>query len=69
MNDMPLDATIDRAWQFAFARSPNDSERATMRSFIEAQRAGFGTDAAASDKALAEFCHVLLCLNEFVYVD
>lgn len=68
-NDMPLDATIDRAWQFAFARSPNDSERATMRSFIEAQRAGFGTDAAATDKALAEFCHVLLCLNEFVYVD
>jgi hypothetical protein len=28
-----------------------------------------GTTPQATDKALVEFCHVLLCLNEFVYVD
>lgn len=67
--DTPLEATIDRAYQVAFARTPNAEERAKMLAFIESQRSSLGTDAAATDKALTEFCHVLLCLNEFVYVD
>jgi len=67
--DAPLSETIDRAYQIAFARSPSEPERAQMLDFIESQGSTLGTDAAASDKSLTEFCHVLLCLSEFVYVD
>ncbi len=67
--EAPLNETINRAYQTAFARAPSESERSQMLAFIEAQRRSFGTDAAAVDKACIEFCHVLLCLSEFVYVD
>ena len=41
-----------------------------MLAFIDQQRTAMGGDSPeTTDKALVEFCHVLLCLNEFVYVD
>lgn len=64
-----IEASIDRAYQQAFARHPSDAERSRMLAFVEAQRSSFGMDPSSVDKALTEFCHVLLCLNEFVYVD
>ncbi len=68
--DSPLNVAVDRAYEICFARSPSDPERARMLAFIEAQRGAMGGDAAvATDNALIEFCHVMLCLNEFVYVD
>jgi hypothetical protein len=67
--DAPVEETINRAYQVAFARSPSPEERTRLAAFVDAQRASFGTDPAATEKALAEFCHALLCLNEFVYVD
>ncbi len=51
------------------ARRPTRSER-RMLAFVDQQRAAMGGDSPeTTDKALVEFCHVLLCLNEFVYVD
>jgi hypothetical protein len=67
--DAPLSSAIERAYQMALARLPQESERARMLAFVESQRAAMGGDPAATGKALTEFCHVLLCLNEFVYVD
>lgn len=60
---------IDRAYRIAFARPANEAERNRMLAFIEQQRAALGDIPDAADKAFVEFCHVLLCLNEFVYVD
>ena len=40
-----------------------------MRSFIERQAESYGNTPAARDQALTDFCQVLLCLNEFIYVD
>ena len=68
--ETPLAAAIDRGYQIAFGRSPSDVERTRMLEFIEQQRSAMGGDTPdATDKALVEFCHVLLCLNEFVYID
>lgn len=65
-----LDAQIENAYRLALQRGPADGERSAMRAFIEQQRAVFGgEEPAATDKAFAEFCHVLFCLNEFVYID
>ncbi len=68
--DVPLSAAIDRGYEIAFGRSPTDAEQARMLAFIEQQRTAMGGDSPEStDKALIEFCHVLYCLNEFVYID
>lgn len=59
--DVPLETAIDRGYQIAFARLPSAEEKQAMLAFVQQQ-----TDV---NLALAEFCQVLLCLNEFVYVD
>jgi hypothetical protein len=69
-NEVTLPSAIDQAYQIAFARLPSDTERSRMLAFVETQATAMGGDANESTrKALVEFCHVLLCLNEFVYVD
>lgn len=67
--DKPLESAIHSAYRIAFARSPSVSEHQRMLTFIEAQKTALGGAPADGDKALVEFCQVLLCLNEFVYVD
>lgn len=68
--DAPLEAAIDRGYQIAFGRLPTEAERGRMREFVVQQQATMGAAAAETlDRALVEFCHVLVCLNEFVYVD
>lgn len=67
--DKPLTEAVDSAYRIAFARTPNDTERQRMVAFIEAQKTALGGAPANVDQALVEFCQVLLCLNEFVYVD
>lgn len=65
-----LDAAIEQAYRIAFARPPLEPERSRMLAFVVEQRAARGGDAAvATSQAFTELCHVLLCLNEFVYVD
>ena len=69
-NDAPLSSAIDRGYRIAFGRSPSDVERSRMEAFVEQQRTAMGEATPEStDKALIEFCHVLYCLNEFVYID
>jgi hypothetical protein len=63
--DVPLETAIDRGYQFAFARLPSKDERDRMLAFLN-QPAAADPNQTAS---LTEFCQVLLCLNEFVYVD
>jgi len=68
--DVPLNSAVDRGYQIAFGRSPTDVEQTRMTAFIEQQLTAMGGDTPEStDNALTEFCHVLLCLNEFVYID
>ncbi len=67
--DKPIAESIENAYRIAFGRAPNESERQRMLAFVEAQKTALGGAPTDTDKALVEFCHVLLCLNEFVYVD
>ncbi len=63
--ETPLEIAIDKAYQIAFTRRPTNEERGRMTAFVQQQSAG----SPSMDTALVEFCQVLLCLNEFVYVD
>ena len=68
--ETPLAASVDHAYRITFGRVPSADERSQMLAFVESQRTLAGTDPATNtDQALTEFCQVLLCLNEFVYVD
>jgi hypothetical protein len=56
-------ARIDRAYRWLYGRPPREEEVAIGRSFL-ARGAARGRDAAWLD-----YAHVLLCSNEFLYVD
>ena len=69
-NEDPLETAIDRGYQLALGRLPSEPERVRMIAFIEHQRTTMSGDSEESNKqSLIEFCHVLLCLNEFIYID
>jgi hypothetical protein len=55
-------AALDRAYQIALARLPSEAERRTLMTLLE-------QSPAMADAALVECCQLMLCLNEFVYVD
>jgi hypothetical protein len=59
------EAAIDRAYLVALSRKPMSEERAAAKRFLADQ----ATKAGGPKQALADFCHALLNLNEFVYVD
>ena len=68
---------IDRAFQIAFLRSPAPEEARDAAAFLKTQTAHWEAEKAKNPKdapdpkleALSNFCHVLLCSNEFLYVD
>jgi hypothetical protein len=65
-----LEAQITEAFQRALGRSPKDVELTRMADFVRQQQAAIPADIPNADLlAFTEFCHVLMCLNEFVYVD
>ena len=58
--------------RLALARAPTDTELADGMAFVQAQaesyrQAGNGDDAPTL--ALADYCQVLFCLNEFIYIE
>jgi hypothetical protein len=66
----PVKESIQAAYRIAFARLPDDNEQSEMQKFIDAQQKIMGgANTANQEKAMVEFCHTLLCLNEFVYID
>ncbi len=53
---------IARAFRLTLSREPQPEEIAEARDFVE-------SEGALSAERFVDFCHVLLCSNEFVYVD
>jgi cytochrome c553 len=68
LEDADLDAAIERAYRMALSRPPTADERGDSALFVR-QQMGTYPAATARTQALADFCHVLMCLNEFVYVE
>ncbi|HSG68813.1 MAG TPA: DUF1553 domain-containing protein, partial [Planctomycetaceae bacterium] len=67
--EVPLPQTIDNAYKIALAREPSELEKTTMLQFIEQQAASYGENPQATDVAIADFCQLMFCLNEFLFVD
>ena len=62
---------ITLAWQTVVGRRPTDDEHQACEQFLAEQTATWQktnpTD--ARQLAMADLCHMLLCTNEFIYVE
>lgn len=60
---------VETAYSLALSRPPSDDEKKQMANFIRSQAASYGTDAKAKDRAILDYCQLMFCLNEFMFVD
>jgi hypothetical protein len=63
------EAALDFCFTAALSRQPSDTERVKFAQLLAAREQATGADAAGRQAALADVCHLIFCLNEFVYVD
>ena len=66
---VPLDQAVNEAYRIALGRTPTESERETMLQFTTQQAATYGDSPQATDTAVADFCQLVFCLNEFLFID
>ena len=64
-----LPQAVDDAYMMALGRHASTTEQTRMTAFISSQAESYGRTPQALNQALTDFCQVMLCLNEFVYVD
>ena len=62
-------AEIDRIFLTALSRDPSAAERERFATFLDARRQAAGADQPRREAALVDTCQLVLCLNEFIYVD
>ncbi len=64
-----LPAALENAYRTAFGRKPTTQEKERAAAFVARLAETYGKGEPATARAFADFCHALLCSNEFVYVD
>jgi hypothetical protein len=64
-----LEGVIARSYQIAISREPRADEVTDGVVFLKQQMKSYEGKPDARHLALADFCQVLMCLNEFVYVE
>jgi len=68
LKESPADPAA-AAIRLAFARAATPAEHAKLTKFVEEQTTRHAPAPDARKRAVADLCHMLLCANEFVYVD
>jgi mono/diheme cytochrome c family protein len=67
------EARIVRAYRIAFCRRPTTTEVANAKAYLTHKQAMYTADkvkpADAESRSLADFCHILINANEFIYLD
>ena len=62
-------AGIAFGFERMMGRPPTDAERQQMADFIKKQAASYSADGKAMERAVADFCQLMFCLNEFIFID
>lgn len=60
---------VKRGYWQTMSRSPTEAEQQRMATFIETQAKSYGGNESGMQRAVADYCHLLICMNEFIYVD
>ena len=66
---LPVEQQVRQAYLITVGRPATDADLQRSLAFIQRQRAARGTGADTGALALRDFCHLLLCTNEFLFVD
>ena len=64
----PAEDSVRRAYRIALARDATPAELRDALEFLKQQMASYPPE-RRREAALTDFCQVLMCLNEFIYVD
>ena len=67
-----IDEIVTDAFLIALARQPSQTEQQSMQVFVESSMTSAENVLSPSDArnaAIVDLCHLLLCSNEFVYVE
>jgi hypothetical protein len=67
-DQVPPEEAVRRAYRIAVARDPTPVELDDALAFLRQQEATYPPE-RRHEAALTDFCQVLMCLNEFIYVD
>ncbi|MCS6975432.1 MAG: PSD1 and planctomycete cytochrome C domain-containing protein [Gemmatales bacterium] len=67
----PWSEIVRRGYRYALGRVPEAEEQAASIAFVQRQLESYLAEGKADARqlAVADFCQVLFCMNEFVYVD
>ena len=60
---------IHRVYRISLSRDATAEELVDGLAFLKTQEASYKGKADAKDLALADYCQVVMCLNELVYVE
>lgn len=65
------ESVVEQSYRLALSRPPSAAERQQMVTFITNQMKAYGAgdDRKAFDMAIADYCQLVLCLNEFIFID
>jgi hypothetical protein len=66
---VPVEQAVNEAYRIALGRTPTETELAAMTQFTTQQAASYGDTPQATDTAVADFCQLMFCLNEFLFID
>ncbi|MFK7777134.1 MAG: DUF1549 and DUF1553 domain-containing protein, partial [Gimesia sp.] len=64
-----LGQTVNDVYTIALSRKPSAEEQQQMLQFIHYQTESYGANPKAGEIAVADFCQLIICMNEFVFVD
>src|SRR5262249_38987336 len=64
----PLESAVRAGYEIALARQPTREELADGIEFLRTQMATYPENQRL-ESAVTDFCQILMCLNEFIYVD
>ncbi len=60
---------VEYCFQVVLSRPPSPDEAARFTGFLAAREEAAGGDESQRQATLGDACHLMLCLNEFLYVD
>ncbi|MGY8766916.1 MAG: PSD1 and planctomycete cytochrome C domain-containing protein [Pirellulales bacterium] len=60
---------VNQAYDLALSRVPTETEKKQMIEFIAGQAASYGNSDKAMNQAVVDYCQIMLCLNEFLFID
>lgn len=61
--------TVNEVYAIGLSRQPSQAEQQQMLQFIHYQTESYGDNPQAGELAIVDFCQLIICMNEFVFVD